>query len=235
MFDDQKTDLLRRYGQGDVIVSALRSALSVAGPMGAIVGEFLTQLVPDQRMDRLQDFVELLDGRLTGLEDQFKARLHESSTYATFAEQVMVVAVRTSSRERHRDLAELLRTGLSKSDADLVRHQTVLNLLERLNDVQILILMRYGSFGGTFGDPELSDFLAVHRDAFPEHPTLNASEDARLAWNLYQHYEGELLQLGLLRELEGVVKASEHRKLTITPIGTLVLEAIGRAAHRSRP
>lgn len=231
MFEDQKTDLLRRYGQGDVIVSALRTALSVAGPMGAIVGEFLTQLVPDQRMDRLQDFVERLDDRLTSLEDKFKARLHQSPVYAAFTEQVMVAAVRTPSRERHRDLAELLRTGLTKSDADLVRHQTLLTLLDRLNNVQIIILVGYGDFADP-GGPDRLKFFETHRDAFPEPSAMNSTADEAVAWDMYRHYESELLRVGLLREVESVAKASTRGRLVITPIGKLLLEAIGRSSTR---
>jgi hypothetical protein len=54
--------------------------------------------------------------------------------------------VRTPSDERRRDLAELLRTGLSVSDADLAGHHALLDLLGRLNEPQVLILMDHGSF-----------------------------------------------------------------------------------------
>jgi hypothetical protein len=46
---------------------SIRSTLALAGPPGAIVGEFLTHFVPGQRLDRCS-FVELLNERVGDLE-----------------------------------------------------------------------------------------------------------------------------------------------------------------------
>ncbi len=69
---EHRDDWIRKYTQGDLLASTLRSALSLTGPVGVIVAEFLTQFVPDQRIDRLHDFVERLGERMIGLEPNLK-------------------------------------------------------------------------------------------------------------------------------------------------------------------
>jgi hypothetical protein len=62
MFEEHSgSDLLRRFTQEDMLASGIRVALGAIGPVGTMVGEFLTQFVPAQRVDRLQHFVELND------------------------------------------------------------------------------------------------------------------------------------------------------------------------------
>jgi hypothetical protein len=46
MFEDQRSDLLRRFTQEDMFASGVRVALSALGPFGDVIGEFLTQFVP---------------------------------------------------------------------------------------------------------------------------------------------------------------------------------------------
>lgn len=83
MFDDHSPDHpLRKFTQQDLLASGLRVALSAAGPFGVIVGEFLTQFVPAQRLDRLQQFVDCLAERLGGLESVFRERVSSSPSYA---------------------------------------------------------------------------------------------------------------------------------------------------------
>src|SRR5687768_4970744 len=111
MFENRSSDkdLLRRVTQEDLTAKTVRMALS-AVPCGGIVAEFLTEFIPRQRLDRLQEYVELLEARLGGLQEAFQARLHESAAYAALTEQTTLAAVRTASSQRRRDFAELLRT-----------------------------------------------------------------------------------------------------------------------------
>jgi hypothetical protein len=46
---------------------------------------------------------------------------------------------------------------------------------------------------------------------------------------MYRHYEDELVSLGLLRDAEGMAKSSYRRKVAITDLGRLLLEAINKS------
>jgi hypothetical protein len=98
---------------GDLLAAGIRVALSPLGPFGAVIAEFATQIVPKQRLDRLQDFIEQLNQRLSGMEALFRERISLSAPYASLAEEASLAAVRTASCDRRRDLAALLRTGCS--------------------------------------------------------------------------------------------------------------------------
>jgi hypothetical protein len=75
MFNEhQPDDPVRRFGQEDILGRSIRLGLAAAGPVGAIIGECLTECVPQQRVDRLHVFVERLAERMQGLEAEFSER-----------------------------------------------------------------------------------------------------------------------------------------------------------------
>lgn len=230
MFERHSGDeLLRRFTQEDMLASGIRTALGLAGPIGTVVGEFLTQFVPAQRIDRLQHFVECLHERLDDLEVRFKERLAASPSFAALAEEACVSAVRTASDHHRRDLAALLRHGLSRDDAEMLEEQALLRLRTRVSDAQVVLLMSYGNFRRTMGNAELKQFWDQHPGLFDVHPpSMSSSAEERRRWTMKEHYEAELESLGLLRDTEGVAKSGRPRKYEITPLGRLLLEAIGR-------
>lgn len=224
-------DLLRRFTQEDLLASGIRVALGLAGPVGTIVGEFLTQFVPAQRLDRLRDFVERLHERLDGLEDQFKERLVSTPAFAALTEEASVAAVSTPSDDHRQDLAALLHHGLSRDAAELLEEHALLSLRNRITDAQVIILMSYGNFRRTMGDTELKQFWDAHPGLFSVHPpTMTSSANERRRWTMREHYEAELESLRLLKDTEGVIKSGRQRHYEITALGRLLLQAIGR--HR---
>lgn len=221
--------LSRKPIHDDVLAAKLRSALTLVGPAGTILAEFLTEFVPDQRLQRLQDFAERLGERITGMEKTLTARLKDSAAYAGLAEDVSVAAVRSISPERRTDLAELLCRGLSRSDAELTEHQALLHLLQHVNDAQVVILMEKGSFSDRMHDPARDAFIEGHATVFAHPPSAAADEDALRRWTVYRHYEDELVAMNLLKDSEGVVTSGVgYRHTGITALGRLLLAAIGR-------
>ena len=101
-------------------------------------------MLPAQRLDRLQDYVEQLGQRLIGLEEAFQERLRSSAGYSALAEEASLVAVRSPSSERRRNLAALLHNGLGVTEAELTTQMMLLRVLENLNDAEIVILAYYG-------------------------------------------------------------------------------------------
>ncbi len=212
-----------------MLAAGIRVALGVAGPVGTIVGEFLTHFVPWQRMDRLQQFVECLAERMTGIEERFKDRVTSDPAFAALAEEASVSAVSTASDEHRKDLAAVLRHGLSREEAEMLEEQALLRIRNRLNDAQVILLMSYGNFRRTMGDTELKEFWDAHPGLFDVHPpAMNSSSEQRRRWTMKEHYESELEALGLLRDTEGTIKSGRTRKYQISSLGLLLLEAIGR-------
>jgi len=115
-----------------------------------------------------------------------------------------------------------------QSEAELVGHLALLGLLEALNDAQVIILIAYGSFHQVVGNRDLADFYTKHPSVLGvQPPTMNSSEEERRAWAIRRHYDDELVARGLLEDTEGIAK-SPTKQLRITPLGRLLLEAIGQ-------
>jgi hypothetical protein len=221
-------DLLRRFTQEDMLASGIRVGLSAVGPVGTLLGEFLTHFVPAQRLDRLQE-LEQVAARVSGVEEQLNERVSSSPGYAALLEQASVAAVRTPSSEERKDLAAILQHGLSRSDAEMVEEAALLSLRQRLNEVQVLILMGYGNFRRTQRDEELAAFQAMHPGVFGVMPpTFNTPDEDQRRWALHEHYKSQLEALGLLRDTDGVAKSGPTRNYEITTLGRLLLQSIGR-------
>lgn len=228
MSNEKSQSWLRQYTQEDMAVSFLRVGLSAAGPVGAIIGEFATQLVPKQRMDRLEEFSEFLQERLGSLEEQFKARLQESAGYSALAEDVTMAAVRTASSPRRQELAALLVNSISTPDAELIEQQVLVRALDQINDVQLLLLMLHGSFRQTFGNQDRAAFLQKHEAAVSiRKPSRPASEADVHRWNVQQYYLRDLIAKGLLMEHPQGSNSHDNVNVQIAPLGRLLLRSLG--------
>jgi hypothetical protein len=123
---------------------------------------------------------------------------------------------------------------LSRPEAELLEHEALLRLLERLNDAQVLILMNYGSFKQSQGDPARTAFRQKHANVFDTRPpNQGAPDEERRRWTMYRLFEDELVMLNLLRDTEGVIHSSPRRVVGVTNLGRILLHAIGRAATES--
>ena len=212
----------RAITQADILSTAVRVTLSSAlpGPLGALVSEFVTQFIPQQRQDRLQQFVEELNEKFEGLQAEMRARLEASQGFAVLTEEVCLSAVRTQSNDRRRALAALLRDGFSRGDAELEDSVTLVRILNELNDTQLLLLVFYDRFGLLNSrEHRIREFLERNPGLFPSMPTLRDAPEVVEAWAMHEHYVNELVNLHLLRDREDVVKSSNARVVEITPLG----------------
>ena len=130
----------------------------------------------------------------------------------------------------------MLTTGLAKPDAELIGHSTILSILDNLNEPQILILMSYGNFKGTMGDPELDAFVSAHPGVFDVHSPTHGSKDEgeERRWAMHKHYKDDLFARGLLQgdDPEGP-RLTGLRPTKITALGRMLLEAITRDSSPS--
>jgi hypothetical protein len=177
----------------------------------------------------LQDFTERLAARLQGLEEPFKERLTSSPSFAVLAEETTQAAIHSASGDMRDDLTALLTHGLSREDAEIQEVQALLRLRERISDAQVLLLMSYGNFKRTMGDGELKAFFDAHPGLFGvEPPSMTSPPDVVRRWTMRQHYETELVALGLLKEEESVGGRGRNPRRDISTLGRLLLDAIGR-------
>jgi hypothetical protein len=74
-----------------------------------------------------------------------------------------------------------------------------------------------------------SERLKQHPGVFDiEPPTFGSSTDAIEQWEMHSHYVNELVSRNLLKDAEGMAKSAGARRVAITRLGKMLLEAIGR-------
>lgn len=200
------------------VARAVAGMVPVAGPL---LAELITEVVPGQRQERVEDWLRHLAERLAKLEEKdLHARLREPENVALFEEGAHQAA-RSVSEERRRHLAMLVADGIAAARRDYLESHRVLRLLGELDDAEVILLAghlrknRHSDYWDRHGD--VMRGLAVHMGSSREEIDLSAVRKAG-----QQH----LLRLGLLEERS----RGRSTTLEITSLGRLVLRRVGLAA-----
>jgi hypothetical protein len=110
---------------------------------GSLIAELITEVVPGQRQERIEDWLRQLADRLALVEQAtLRPRLCEPENVALF-EEGAYQAARAISEERRRHIAELVAGGIADDRRDYVESHRLLRLLGELDDGEIIILASY--------------------------------------------------------------------------------------------
>lgn len=126
----------------DYGVSALRAALGAVPLAGSLLSEIITIAVPNQRLDRLAIFAERLAARLAEFEVQLTdLTLRKMSEPAVaLLEEGARTAVKALSKTRIDQIAILVAKGLNGPEDELEREKDLVELVDRLSDIDVLLL-----------------------------------------------------------------------------------------------
>lgn len=180
----------------DPAKAILKGVLSGIPLIGGVVSEIVGQIIPDQRMDRLERYVILLAEELQKLESAGVADKMKEPENVDLFEDGAFAAARALSEEKRERIARLVAYGISGDDQARLEAKRLLELLSQLEDDQIIILASYLS-----KHQRDSDFHKKHEQTLA--PTAvhmgstGAEHDVALVRGLGRE---ELIRLGLLRE-----------------------------------
>jgi hypothetical protein len=236
---DEKTRQLQPLGGAstDPAKAMLKGVLSGIPLVGGVISEIVGQLIRDQRMDRLEDYVRRLSDDLSGLaESEVRQRLTEPENLDLFEDGAMASARALSDDKRER-IARLVAYGISGDEQAGIEAKRLLQLITRLGDDQIIRLTSY-----LHRHQRDTEFRAKHASVlepvFAHHGSTREELDRALVQDMAK---AELIDLGLLREQFKKPKKGElpefdektgrmkagHRDLS--PLGRLLLRRIGLA------
>jgi len=237
MGEDKKLPARRGTWQ-DADTALLKGAIGSIPIVGSILSELVGLIIPDQRIDRLEDFVRRLAERLDSLDPEALREQFRNPESVDLFEEGAVQSVRAVSEERREYIASIVSEGLSGDAKDRIQAKRLLRLLSRIDDDQIIILASY-----LRQNAHDDEFFERHKAVLhPVSAYLGADQDEIDAEAMFQLARAELVQLGVLRgnfkaikkgELPefdnrtGMVKASGWQ---ITSLGRLLLRQIGLAA-----
>jgi len=118
-------------------------AIAGISPIGGFISEFLIDKIPDQRLERLFQFVEELNERVSKLEN---ANFLDKSEYHMLVEKAVIDASQPISAQRSKWLASLTTPHASTSDSEIEFRHKCINILSTLSDPEVEYLISFQDF-----------------------------------------------------------------------------------------
>ncbi len=178
----------------DYSVSVTKGILGAIPFAGSLLAELVANVIPNQRVDRLAKFVEVLNAKLSQL-DQAALRTRLTDPHGVdLVEEGFYQAIRAVSEERKRQIADVVKHGLASDAQATTTAKRVLLLLAQLDEVDVIFLMAYHR--GWARDRE---FTQKHWDVLkPVSREVGAPLEQRERAALHEYRKDRLVQLGLL-------------------------------------
>jgi hypothetical protein len=215
----------------DRAVSFAKGVLGAAPVVGSIMAEVVGTIIPNQRIDRITRFVEILDKKLDGIsQDLIRLRVHDEY-FIDLMEDGFILASRAITDDRKEHIATIIKNSITNEELSHLEEKRLLNILSELSDAEIIILQFYALIG-----QDQKDYLEKHRDIIQApivHMGSSKEEINREA--IYKTFKQNLVSLNLLTpgyvrpkknelpefdEKTGMMKANGYN---VTTLGRLLL------------
>ncbi|MBC7286374.1 hypothetical protein [Hoeflea sp.] len=220
-----------------VAAVSLKGALGAVPLIGSLLAEIAGQFIPQQRVERIEDFMRYLDARIDGLDaEALRERLADPERLDLFEEGV-VQSTRALSTSRREYIASIVGNGIGGDDKAKIEAKRMLKLLREVDDDQIIILasklMRHQR------DRAFQERHSAVFDLPRVHMQAGREEFDKAA--LYELARVELVRLGLLAPRFKTPKKGElpdfdpktgmmqQTSRDITPLGRMLLRHVGLA------
>nr|CAA6830690.1 MAG: Unknown protein [uncultured Thiotrichaceae bacterium] len=226
----EKPDIATMFSKGIV------GAIPFVGPLAA---EIIGATIPNQRIDRIESFLEKLENKIKEIDKEKVQALIKNPETIDLFEDAFIQASRALSEDRKEYIASLLKNSLDSDEIEYIEYKRLLSVLGELNDLEILMLIsqRFNLMGCS--DPESEQFWEKHREILQEPPAYMGSTQEEIDKNtIFLAHKLHLVNLGLLKprfkkpnrgeipefdEKTGMIKSSGFDS---TSLGRLLLKAI---------
>lgn len=183
----------------DIMVSIAKGTVGAIPYVGSLIAEIVGNVIPNQRVDRIAEFVRLLEERLAKVEKENLRERFTEPAAIDIMEDSFTQAARATTRERLEHIANIVAHGLSAEELNQAEVKRMLWLLGQLHDAEIIILR--GRLPMTNGDFAADgEFQRTHANLLTPivlhtGSTEDDIEDAAIRGSYLQH----LHDLGLLK------------------------------------
>ncbi|EIW87737.1 hypothetical protein AGRI_14490 [Alishewanella agri BL06] len=230
MADDLKQD------KTDALVATVKSVLGTVPFAGPLLSELVGNLIPNQRVDRLTNYVKELEARLSRIDREKIDNALRSEEGIDLFEEGFVQASRSLTDERRKYVANVVANGVDDETIEYSESKYILKLLQELNEQEI-IWLRFFMVPTIGGDEE---FRGKHRNILEPVPAHLGSDERTIEKaSLQDSYKGHLEHIGLIRphyRMDRNTGMPEFDKFSgkpsvsyrdLTPIGRMILKQIG--------
>ena len=199
-------DSVQDNNVNDWLALAARGGLGIVPWVGGLLGELVTELIPNQRIDRIVRLLDLFAEKITELDkEMLEIKLHQAK-YIDLFEDACFQAIRALTEERLDYIASALKHSLTNDQLEYEYKKKLLWLLGQINDVEVIILVYYQKV--MWGD--YKEFFEQHKEVLFVPPATHGSAQDEIDREiLHESYKDHLSQLGLLRTIYHFVPKGE--------------------------
>ncbi|WP_439259108.1 hypothetical protein [Lonepinella sp. BR2930] len=206
----------------------LKGALGAIPYIGSLLSE-ITNIIPNQRIDRIVAYIQKLSEKLDAIEiDIVNICENADSPYLILIEDSFIQASRVITSDRREYIASLIVNGLTDDETNIERHRYLLRLLSELNDEEIIWLRFY--LKPYFGGDE--EFRKRHENVLTlARHYINAPVEQQNLASLQDSYKVHLERLGLLKKrikVDSKTRIPIFDRMTGEPEGTVYITHLGK-------
>lgn len=202
----------------DYVISAARGILRAVPFAGSLLAELAGTVIPNQRIDRIARFAEVLENKLVNLEQEFVRSQLENEHFSDLLEESLRQASRSLSNERREYIANLVTNSLSQQDIEYVESKHLMQMLGELNDIEVIWL----KFHDVLMLGNVDEFWSKHSAILEPISATMKDPLSIVDKEMIQHsYLEHLARLGLLRQkykIDPKTKTREYDHFTGAPV-----------------
>lgn len=185
----------------DRLTSVAKGVIGICPIIGPIASEAIGTIIPNQRLDRVVNFLRILENIVTELDsrmERIEGNLKSEEGVDIF-EEGMMQAARSVSSERQERLANLVARSLLDKELKYAESRKILNIYRELTDQEILWLIFY-SVPQRMPSQFHSDMIEKYPEVLaPASRLMNAPQNEIDRGALQDSYKNTLLRLGLIQ------------------------------------
>lgn len=222
----------------DLATMFAKSVVGAAPVVGSLLSEVAGAIIPNQRIDRIAKFAEILEQRLSTLEESFLRSQLSNEEFVGIMEEAMIQASRSTSNDRREYLASIVASGLTDKEIEYNETRRILTILGELSDAEVILLRSY--LVRTIGGDE--EFREKHKNiVMRQQPVIAAPQIEKDKYAITVNYREHLISMGLLeneyqleretglQKIDTFTNAPEIRGRSLTGMGIFFLRQIGLA------
>ena len=225
-----------RADAADHGASFMRALAGATPVVGAFLAEVVTQLIPNQRMERLAKYTRRLAGRLTQVEGRVRKIEELGPTQIALFEEGAYASARATSDERIEQIARIVSDGMTGEQQTAENQRRVLAVLNDLFDTDVLLL---AALAGVPVDLTRAPTrtLGWFNNASPteqeEHRELEALEEHRLQRLISLGLVAQKTELKMTRPFNGAARPyMQPERPELSRLGRLVVRRVGYEPRR---
>lgn len=199
---DTEQEISLETNKEDMMSLFIKSIFGIV-PFGSPIGEAITAVIPHQKLERVIDFVQILNCKIKNAERKIEENELKTAEFTDLLEDALGQASRALSKERLEYIASLLKYSLTDEELEHLEKKKLLTLLNEINDAEIIWLKNYSHRNRSYGSEEYKEFYETHKRILESAKIrFNNKDRQKIAEKvaIQNNYKENLIRLGLLKE-----------------------------------